>query len=238
MTRKTINSKVARALWLVVLLMTAISADAKGHAVTDWWKNSVSESWKSGWEVSATTGMYHPNYYAMKYFFDCSGSTSGVEVRKQVTPGFALGVELNMDLRMGRTERKDPRTLFGPVLHFNMMNIFGGRREVRRFFEVEADMMLAWGHLYRGTHTFYFPEENYLSTKYGVSMNFNVGKQRQWAVVLKPAMVMDLTSQAPDPAVNNLPNPGAVIGHPRAYDIKKSELQLLVGFIYRLPTLK
>lgn len=176
------------------------------------------------WSFSFAGGVYHPNVFDLKYLVDCSGLVGSVELRKQLTPIVGLGIEADGYYRMTRDERKDPRTVIGPALHVNLMNLFGGYNGRPRLFEIEALIKPAWGHLYRGVNDYRIPDENYFATKYGLDFNFNLGRDRQWTLALRPAINLDVTSKAPTPNYMTSSYDG--------YKWKRTDLLLFVGATY------
>lgn len=178
------------------------------------------------WSLSFAGGIYFPMYYEhLKYLMDCSGLAGTIELRKQLTPIVGLGLEADGNYRMMREERKDPRTVIGVAFHLNLMNLFGGYNGRPRTFEMEALVKPAWGHLYRGTHYYLIPDEDYFATKYGLDFNFNLGRARQWVLSLRPSITLDVTSKSPTPNYFTYPYKG--------YDLKKTDLNFLVGTTYR-----
>ena len=172
------------------------------------------------WSVGLSVGGYHPMLFPMKYIADCSGWMGIVEVRKQMMPAFSMGVEADLYMRMDRDERKDPRTVIGPAFYLNSSRLIQGYAGSPRFFEVEAMVMPAWGHLYRGTNSEYFPDENYFATKFGADFRFTIGRDKEWTFSLRPAMVYDLSV----PHGNQY----------ESFDINHADLQLTVGATYHI----
>ena len=158
--------------------------------------------------------------FPMKYIADCSGWMGIVEVRKQMMPAFSMGVEADLYMRMDRDERKDPRTVIGPAFYLNISRLIQGYAGSPRFFEVEAMIMPTWGHLYRGTNSEYFPDENYFATKFGADFRFTIGRDKEWTFSLRPAMVYDLSV----PHGNQY----------ESFDINHADLQLTVGATYHI----
>lgn len=172
------------------------------------------------WSVAVSAGAYHPMLFPMKYLADCSGWMGSIEVRKQLMPALAFGVEANGYLRLDREQRKDPRTVIGPAMYLNISRLIQGYTGCPRFFEVEAMLMPAWGHVYRGTSSAYFPDENYFAVKFGADFRFALGKEQAWTLGIRPAMVYDLS-----------------VAHGNQYesfDINHADLQLSVGVTYHL----
>lgn len=200
-----------RLLFFLALSISAISSFAEDKLVEK-------PRFFDNWSLTLSGGAYHPMFYDLKYLFDCSQLAGSVELKKQITPIFGLGFEGNGYYRMDREERKDPRTVIGPVVHINLMNLFGGYKGKPRVFEMEVGAMPGWGHLYRGTNHILFPDENFFVTKFGLDMNFNLGKTRAWTIGLKPAIVYDMSV----PHGNQY----------ESYDINNADLQLMLGITY------
>lgn len=200
-----------RLFFLLILTISAISSFAEDKLVEK-------PRFFDNWSVTLSGGAYHPMIYDLKYLLDCSQMAGAVELKKQISPIFGLGIEANGYYKMSREERKDPRTVIGPVVHINLMNLFGGYKGKPRFFELEAGVMPGWGHLYRGVKHIFFPDENFFVTKFGLDMNFNLGKSRAWTVALKPAIVYDMAV----PHGNQY----------ESYDINYADLQLMLGVTY------
>lgn len=218
-------------LLLLALLVSAISAEAQGVELPAEKAEAVDRSilvtphFADNWSLSLAGGVYHPMFFDLKYLVDCSGWAGSLELRKQLTPVIGLGLEADGYYRMTRKERRDPRTVIGPMFHINLMNLFGGYKGKPRIFEIDVDLMPAWGHLYRGSQYDLFPDENYFATKYGLDFNFNLGRSGAWTLSLKPAIVCDITSRAP--------TPGTVTSPYDSYVLEHSDIQLFVGFAYR-----
>lgn len=202
-----------RFLTVVLLFISAIMAYSENQPLQR-------ARFTDNWSVGLSVGGYHPMLFPMKYIADCSGWMGIVEVRKQIIPAFSMGVEADLYMRMDRDERKDPRTVIGPAFYLNISRLIQGYVGSPRFFEVEAMVMPAWGHLYRGTNSEYFPDENYFATKFGADFRFTIGRDKEWTFSLRPAMVYDLSV----PHGNQY----------ESFDINHADLQLTVGATYHI----
>lgn len=218
-------------LLLLAFVVSAISAEAQGVTLPANDNENVDRNilvkprFFDNWSFTMAGGVYHPMVFDLKYLVDCSGWAGTVELRKQLTPVIGLGLEADGYYKMPRKERRDPRTIIGPMFHINLMNLFGGYKGKPRLFEIEADIMPAWGHLYRGSQYSFFPDEDYFATKYGMDFNFNLGRSGAWTISLKPAIVCDVTSRAP--------TPGSITSPYDSYLLEHSDIQLFLGFTYR-----
>lgn len=69
-----------------------------------------------------------------------------------------------------------------------MMNLFGGYPGTPRIFEMEVVAGIGWLHDYvNGTG-----DANSWGTRLGMDFNFNIGKEKAWAISLKPSLVYDM----------------------------------------------
>lgn len=232
-------------LAVLTMFLSAISAEAQSTMLYQEETEAVNREivqrprFIDNWSLSLGGGIFHPMCFKPKYFVDCSSYTGAIELRKQLTPIIGLGIEANGYLSVStsglligsnfldnlRKERRDPRSVIGPVAHINLMNLFAGYRGRPRLFEMEASLMPAWGHLYRGSQYDIIPDEDYFATKYSLDFGFNLGRTGAWTFKLSPAATLDVTSKAPKKGVITNPYKG--------YDTDHLDLQILVGFTYR-----
>lgn len=109
-------------------------------------------------------------------------------VDKYVNPWFGVGVEARTLIGTGKVgeARFNSKTVFDAVnvsgyAKFNIMNMinFDG---TRKFFEPVVYTGLGWGH---NTAEQY----SYMTYRAGAELNFNLGKEKAWAVVVNPSVV-------------------------------------------------
>ena len=121
----------------------------------------------------------------------------GLEVNKQLTPVFKLGVGADFGINTtGIYGKRGVRTAFDHsnislIGGFNLMNIFGGYKGEPRVFEIEATGGIGWGHTY-GTYAVDGSDYNFMTTKFGLNFNFNIGEAKAWTIAVKPAIVYDI----------------------------------------------
>ena len=80
-------------------------------------------------------------------------ANAGVEIRKQITPCFGLGIEGNAYFNKRGTAFCGPKNVVdmiyaGAFGAFNLSNIFGGYKGAPRFFEIEAVYGAGWMHAF------------------------------------------------------------------------------------------
>lgn len=99
----------------------------------------------------------------------------------------------------------------------NLSNAFAGYRGTPRRFEVGTVLGLGWTRALK-----HGQDDNGLGAKTGLDLAFNVGKERQHAISIRPAVLWELT----DPAENqNL-----------SFDKNRAQLQLALAYTYRFKT--
>ena len=111
----------------------------------------------------------------------------GLELGKQVTPVFGLSFQ-----GLSAVNTSYSRTAFDALTltangKINLNNLFGGYLGKPRLFEVEAVSGFGWGHDFMNSG--YGKDDSYLTTRFGASLNFNLGAEKAWSVNIKPAVV-------------------------------------------------
>lgn len=123
---------------------------------------------------------------------------AGLEVRKQITPTFGLGVEGEMFFntstwnRMPSMHNAIDNSYIGLFGTLNLNNLIAGYAGQPRVFEMEIVGGIGWLHGYipksQGN------DYNDLGAKTGVNFNFNLGSEKAWTIGIKPAILWNLTN--------------------------------------------
>lgn len=169
--------------------MSATAQDAKytlaGSKLTD--------NWSIGIKGGAVSPVAHFDFIG-----DARG-VAGLEIRKQITPIFGLGVEGEwmVNTSYGTNSYVFDHSYVGIMGTANMMNLFGGYKGSPRFFEIETVLSAGWLHAYVSPYTpaagdSYGWDKNAFATKAGLNLNLNLGKAKEWTISLKPAMIFDM----------------------------------------------
>ena len=166
------------------------------------------------WSIGLVGGGVVPTVQS-DYIKDMRG-TYGLDLTKQITPGFGLGLEYLVSHNTtggGNVFDRQNLSLLGK---FNLSNLFCGYNGQPRLFEVEAVAGVGWGHDFYPTRE--GVDANYLTTKYGVNLNFNVGEAKAWTIGIKPAIVYNMNNE----------------GHRMqpSYNVNRSSMEFLVGVTY------
>lgn len=164
---------------LAALCIVTWTADAQ---------NLISSSkFTDNWSVGVNGGVVSP-MHAPNSFFKDMRATTGVELNKQLTPVFGLGLEGMWSINTSHSLTTFDHSNVSLLGKINMNNLFGGYLGAPRLFEVEAVAGAGWLHSY----VIGEGDGNAASAKFGLNFNFNLGEQKAWTVALKPAVVYNL----------------------------------------------
>lgn len=160
-------------------------------------------------------------------FWENMRGVTGVELRKQLTPTFGLGIDGEFGINTSRwnkgvsTHNSFDRSYVGLFGAVNLNNLFAGYAGQPRLFEVEAVAGAGWLHVYmpksQGKDT------NSFGTKAGVNLNFNLGETKAWTISIKPSVIWDMV-------------PGSTKGQSTTYyDGEHAAFELEAGVTYHFP---
>lgn len=167
------------------------------------------------WSIGLKGGMVTPLKHAA--FFGDARGMFGLELNKQISPVFGLGVEGEFSVNTSSWNNnfnpwaplKSTTTIdnsyVGAYGTINMMNLFAGYKGTPRLFEVDLVAGVGWAHSY--WHSPLAPtteandlgdgDYNSVATKIGLNLNFNLGEDKAWTVALKPAFVYNMNPAEP-----------------------------------------
>ncbi len=169
---------------MAALAMGAMSASAQ-TAIEE---PGFFDNFSIGLDGGVTTPMTH------HAFFGNMRGVAGINIYKQVTPAFALGVEGAFGVNTSSwRNRVHSSTAFdnsyvGAFGAVDLFNLFGGYNCEGRVFDIDVVAGAGWGHLY---HSGDVPDHNYFATKVGLNFNFNVSPNV--TIALKPSIVWDMS---------------------------------------------
>lgn len=169
-----------------------------------------------GVQGGATTPLSHGS----KFFKDMRG-VAGIDIRKQITPAFALGIEgdasVNTSSWKGMTHSSTAfdASYVGPYAALNLFKLFQpyGTRNV---FDIEAVAGAGWGHQYQTGNTL---DHNSFGTKTGLNFNFNVNDHV--TLSLRPSVIFDMSD-------------AGVKQSSAAYNAQKAAFNLMAGVSVKL----
>ncbi|MCM1110461.1 MAG: OmpA family protein [Clostridium sp.] len=168
------------------VMVGIFSASAQQEALA---RTNFGSNWSVGVEGGVATPMSH------HAFFGSMRGVVGVNVHKQISPTFGLGVEGQFGINTSSWSPVKSSTAFdasyvGLYGTANLFNLFGGYQCGGRVFDIDLVAGAGWGHDYynKGAGT----DDNYFATRTGLNFNFNVSQNLTIAV--KPAVVWAMTS--------------------------------------------
>lgn len=188
------------------------------------------------WSVGVYGGAVAPTTH--HGVFSNARGVAGVEVMKAFTPYFGLGIQASAGINTTGSHTVIDQVTPLVVGKFNLSNIFCGYPRTAcgdkltgapRAFEVVAVAGIGFtkflGHSDKEmTSSEYYANGIHAVSKFGLEFNYNFGKDKEWTVGLRPAIVYDLETTQEEHAY-------VEAGH-AAYNINGSALELTAGVTY------
>lgn len=170
--------------------------------------------------IGVQGGATTPLAKGSKFFKDMRG-VAGLDIRKQVTPAFGLGVEGNAAVNTSNWKNHlHSKTAFdqsyvgayGAVNLFQLFQPYGTKNP----FDIEAQAGAGWGHTYQ---TNGIKDHNYFATKAGLNFNFNVSDHV--TLSLRPSVMWDMSD-------------AGVSQTSAAYNVNKAQFNIMAGVMVKL----
>lgn len=167
-----------------------------------------------GLEGGVTTPMHG------QAFFGSMRGAVGLNIGKQITPAFGVGVEslfgVNTSSWRGRVHSSTAfdNSYVGVYGTVDLFNLFGGYPCHTRPFSIEAQAGAGWGHYFQSGDV---PDANFFATKAGLNFNFNVSDNV--TIALKPSVLYNMSGNFRQSSVG--------------YNINKASFQLMAGVTFR-----
>lgn len=164
------------------------------------------------WYVGVKGGVTTPTTHSA--FWPNMRAETGIELGKQITPVFGVSFEglTGINTSMSKTAFDDLN--LGLLGKINLNNLFGGYNGKPRVFEVEGIAGLGWGHDFMNSGLGY--DRSYMVSRFGASLNFNLGEKKAWAVNVRPAIVYRMDGE-----------------RAHVLNVNKSKIEILAGVTYR-----
>lgn len=170
--------------------------------------------------IGVQGGATTPLYNGSSFFKDMRG-VAGLDIKKQITPAFAVGAEGNFAVNTSNWKNQVHSTTafdasyvgaYGAVNLFNLFQPYGKSN----VFDIEAQAGAGWGHKFQnGKGTDY----NFFATKAGLNFNFNVSDRVTLSI--RPSVLWDMS------------NPG-VKQTAVAYNSEKATFNIMAGVAVKL----
>lgn len=222
-----------RIILAIVMIVATLSVDAQ--------KSYEGTKFLDGWSVGLSGGVFQPTVGQNlikdnKYMF-------GLDVQKQFSPVFGLGLEYMTGINAFNTNKKtnlfwyskfdSPKTLIDfsnldVIGYVNLMNAICGYNGRPRFFEVVGRAGFGWSHLYSKVNTKEGEPisksrdvKDCMNATFGLDLNFHVDRAKSLAVSLKPSLTYILGNPVISDRTNNKLN------------VNNSYLSLMIGVTYK-----
>ena len=196
----------------VMLAGAAVAANAQSVSSISYGK------FFDNWQVGVNVGGYTPT--TGNAFFKSARPNFGVEVGKQISPSFRLGLDGTAYINNNSFGYSNPLAIehvnVAMLGNFNLSNIFAGYKGEPRKFEVEAVAGPGWFHSFN-------PGKNNdvsgMSVKFGANFLLNLGSSKAWAVKFSPSILYLIDKSIPQ--------------HANSLNSKYSFTQASLGLVYR-----
>ena len=164
------------------------------------------------WYVGVKGGVTTPTTHSA--FWPNMRAETGIELGKQITPVFGVSFEglTGINTSMSKTAFDDLN--LGLLGKINLNNLFGGYNGQPRLFEVEGIAGFGWGHDFMNSGV--GNDRSYMVSRFGASLNFNLGEKKAWAVNVRPAIVYRMDGE-----------------RAQVLNVNKSKIEILAGVTYR-----
>ncbi|MDE6547611.1 MAG: OmpA family protein [Muribaculaceae bacterium] len=200
--------------------LLAVTILAAGAATTMAQESLQKPGFFSNMSIGVQGGATTPLYHGSKFFKDMRG-VAGLDIRKQITPAFALGVEGDAAVNTSNWKGQEHSTTafdasyvgtYGAVNLFKLFQPYG----TRNAFDIEAQAGAGWGHNYQnGKGT----DMNFFATKAGLNFNFNVSDAVTLSI--RPSVLWNMTG-------------GGVKQTTVAYNAKDAVFNIMAGVSVKL----
>ena len=171
------------------------------------------------WQVGVNVGGYTPTH-SPNGFFKSTRPNFGLEVGKQLSPGFRLGAEGTAYINNNSTGVRNPlaieHTNVAILGTFNLSNIFAGYKGTPRKFEVEAFAGPGWFHSFVQEPAL---DNDRMTAKFGANFLLNLGTNKAWGIKFSPSILYFVDN----PATNTQ----------NSLNSKFSFTQASLGIVYR-----
>jgi len=214
-----------KSILLAAMALSAMSVSAQALEQPKFFDN-----WSIGLDGGVTTPLTH------SAFFGSMRGLVGLNVSKQITPAFALGVEGQFGVNTSSWSWKGyqhsstafDNSYVGTYGAVDLFNLFGGYNCERRCFTIEAVAGCGWGHDYINGKANTRQDWNYFATKAGLNFNFNVSDLITLSV--KPSVVWNMNGAKAYPNETYLAAEQTAV----AYNVNRANFNLQAGLTFHL----
>ncbi len=152
---------------------------------------------RDNWSIGLNGGIVTPLSHSA--FFKNARAAVGIDLNKQLSPIYGLTFENMWSVNTFESKASFDASNLMLLHRVNLNNVFCRYKGRPSVFELEALGGFGWIHV----NDAYDTEEgckdgNWISSKAGLNLNFNLGEKRAWTVAVKPAILWNVTQFGKD----------------------------------------
>ena len=177
----------------LLLLAGALSLGSLNAQTTEEQTTKFRDNWSIGLNGGIVTPLSH------SAFFKNARATVGIDLNKQLSPIYGLTFENMWSINTFESSAAFDASNLMLLHRINLNNVFCRYKGKPSVFEVEALSGFCWLHV----NDAYYGEDgdkdgNWLSSKVGLNLNFNLGEKKAWTIAVKPAILWNVTQFGED----------------------------------------
>ena len=177
----------------LLLLAGALSLGSLNAQTTEEQTTKFRDNWSIGLNGGIVTPLSH------SAFFKNARATVGIDLNKQLSPIYGLTFENMWSINTFESSAAFDASNLMLLHRINLNNVFCRYKGKPSVFEVEALAGFGWLHV----NDAYYGEDgdkdgNWLSSKVGLNLNFNLGEKKAWTIAVKPAILWNVTQFGED----------------------------------------
>lgn len=164
----------------IFILLFALITVSSANAQKQLYESKFFDNWSIGVDGGTT-------WYDLSSFTRIPNGFMGLQLTKGLNPVVSFEFATQFDLT-GGTEINLNDILTTASTKINLMNLFADYKGEPRFFEIQARGGIGYQRFLQGGTS-----SNQCVTKLGLDFDFNVGKEKEWTVSVRPAVVLPIT---------------------------------------------
>ena len=177
----------------LLLLAGALSLGSLNAQTTEEQTTKFRDNWSIGLNGGIVTPLSH------SAFFKNARATVGIDLNKQLSPIYGLTFENMWSINTFESSAAFDASNLMLLHRINLTNVFCRYKGKPSLFEVEALAGFGWLHVNDAYYTNDGEKDgNWISSKVGLNLNFNLGEKKAWTIAVKPAILWNVTQFGED----------------------------------------
>ena len=177
----------------LLLLAGALSLGSLNAQTTEEQTTKFRDNWSIGLNGGIVTPLSH------SAFFKNARATVGIDLNKQLSPIYGLTFENMWSINTFESSAAFDASNLMLLHRINLNNVFCRYKGKPSLFEVEALAGFGWLHVNDAYYTNDGEKDgNWISSKVGLNLNFNLGEKKARTIAVKPAILWNVTQFGED----------------------------------------